>query len=70
MRSKKRKDRKISRRILYVMCFTLMYPFLLVVTTASKIFSRLYYSDFPSNKHVFDETAAQLNAALPWIYYV
>lgn len=70
MKKYNRKERKLSYRMLYIMCYALLYPFALVANVGSRIWGQRFSSDIPSTRFVFNETSAQLNAALPWIYYV
>lgn len=70
MRKNALRDRKLKYRALYAVCYVVMYPFVFASAIGSKIWGQHYSSDTPSNRHIFDETAARLNATLPWMYYV
>ena len=70
MKANTSKQRRVTYRALYVVCYALMYPFVFLGAVGSRVWGERYRSNKSSNRHIFDETTARLNATLPWIYYV
>ena len=58
----------LPARAEYRLYFSLLYPFVFVGSVISRVFGRRYTDDLKTNKSIFDESTAALNAALPWMF--